>query len=77
MKKDVEGMSLTELKNEKLDLDSKLYQYDGNLWEYNDADLERFEKIDDAILRHNNLTCNYPPTANVDILSINDLLEGD
>jgi hypothetical protein len=36
---------------------------------------DRKELIDDAILRHNNLTVSFPPTANVDNLTIQDLEE--
>ena len=72
----VNEMSLDKLIAEKADLEMWILDDEWEFSNEKDIIVERLIEVDDAILRHNNLTINYPPTANVGKLSINDLMEG-
>lgn len=69
----VNEMSLDKLIAEKADLEMWILDDEWEFSNEKDIIVERLIEVDDAILRHNNLTINYPPTANVGKLSINDL----
>ena len=72
----VNEMSLDKLIAEKADLEMWILDDEWEFSNEKDIIVERLIEVDDAILRHNNLTINYPPTASVGKLSINDLTEG-
>ena len=72
----VNEMSLDKLIAEKADLEMWILDDEWEFSNEKDIIVERLIEVDDAILRHNNLTINFPPTANINKLSINDLMEG-